>query len=397
MEFDLSWHIENWDPPCNDIDYSKKTSLELFLKKERISDQKINKILLSETLYWDALKELNPISNLSNNPVTVFSDESMRFRNILYVRTIENNKNNEVFEIFVQYLLMRIAVAISWDFGSQNTSYEPAYINFLSELTSKNAKYIFKTFGKTEISCFFLAHKRSKKKLEDIISCCLEHIKLNSRSKSTPIGNIYLTIKPEIIDAIIRKVFEIIYTNPDFSLSNLLYQDKVLENTQCENIKYDISGWKQQHGFYLIPGNMQKAFTSDLLSLNQVFERVITLEKKLHEIIISEEKLQFNVTSNDKNDFCYIKHEPLTETGKKSKYPIILHYNMKNGSFSNDHFGDVYLMDNNEIGKAKSVYWLNSSCYVINIKRVDNQLDLSSVETRDSNGNPIVLYKKSKT
>lgn len=397
MTFDLSWHVENWNAPCDDIDYSKKTSLEVFLKKEKVSDNVISTTLSSKTMFWDALKELNPINQLSNNQVTIFNDESSRFRNILLVRTMENNKSKEVFEVFFSYLLMRIAVAISWDFQNQNTSYEPAYEEFLTELTNKNAKYIYKLVGKTEISCFFLAHKRSNELLETIIDSGLEYINTNSKSKNTPMGNIYLTIKSEVIDALIKKIFEIIYTNPEFSLKNLLFQDKVLKNVSSDNLKYDTTNWKQQHGFYLIPENMQAKFYSDLSLLNPVIENAINIEKKLKNTLIDIDKLNFDVLSNDKNDFCYIKYEPLTETGRKSKYPLILHFITKNNSMNNEQFGDVFLMEDNMIGKARIINWINNTCYVISVTRVKDQLQLSNLETRDTNGNSIVLYKKTKT
>jgi len=54
-------------------------------------------------------------------------------------------------------------------------------------------------------------------------------------------------------------------------------------------------------------------------------------------------------------------------------------------------------MDKNVIGKAIIIYWKENKSYVINITRDDNTLQLSKLETRDSNGNPIVLYKKTKT
>lgn len=193
------------------------------------------------------------------------------------------------------------------------------------------------------------------------------------------------------------KVFEVVYSNPTFSLKKLLFEEKVLDNILSENLKYDVSTCKQQHGFYLIPDNMQKVFYSDLSSLNQILEKTINIEPKLKSFLISEDKLNFNVISNDRNDFCYIKYEPLTETGKKSKYPIILHFNIKNESSTNDQFGDVFLMENNEIGKAKIVIRINYIGYVISVTRNDNKLELSSLETKDKNGNPLILYKRAKT
>jgi len=302
-----------------------------------------------------------------------------------------------VFEIFFYYLLMIIAVTISWDFQKQNTSYEQAYINFLSELNSKNQKYIYKILGKTEISCFFLAHKRSNQLLEEIIDSGLEYIKINSRSKNTPLGNIYLTMKPEVIDAVIKKIFEIIYTYPEFNIKDLLFKEHVLNELDTSIMKYDVKGLKQQHGFYLIPENMQDTFFADISMLNPIIENAMHIEKNLNNCLLKKECLNFNVLSDDNNNFCYIKYEPLTETGKKSKYPIILHFNNKDGSFTNDLFGEVYLMDKNVIGKAIIIYWKENKSYVINITRDDNTLQLSKLETRDSNGNPIVLYKKTKT
>ena len=397
MNFNLSWHLENWNSPCDEVDYCKKTSLFLLLKKEKIDDKDIDKILSSKTMFWDASKKLNPIDKISNNTISIFNDEASRFRKMLFLRTIESSRNQEVFEIFFYYLLMIIAVTISWDFQKQNTSYEQAYINFLSELNSKNQKYIYKILGKTEISCFFLAHKRSNQLLEEIIDSGLEYIKINSRSKNTPLGNIYLTMKPEVIDAVIKKIFEIIYTYPEFNIKDLLFKEHVLNELDTSIMKYDVKGLKQQHGFYLIPENMQDTFFADISMLNPIIENAMHIEKNLNNCLLKKECLNFNVLSDDNNTFCYIKYEPLTETGKKSKYPIILHFNNKDGSFTNDLFGEVYLMDKNVIGKAIIIYWKENKSYVINITRDDNTLQLSKLETRDSNGNPIVLYKKTKT
>jgi hypothetical protein len=397
MNFNLSWHLENWNSPCDEVDYCKKTSLFLLLKKEKIDDKDIDKILSSKTMFWDASKKLNPIDKISNNTISIFNDEASRFRKMLFLRTIESSRNQEVFEIFFYYLLMIIAVTISWDFQKQNTSYEQAYINFLSELNSKNQKYIYKILGKTEISCFFLAHKRSNQLLEEIIDSGLEYIKINSRSKNTPLGNIYLTMKPEVIDAVIKKIFEIIYTYPEFNIKDLLFKEHVLNELDTSIMKYDVKGLKQQHGFYLIPENMQDTFFADISMLNPIIENAMHIEKNLNNCLLKKECLNFNVLSDDNNNFCYIKYEPLTETGKKSKYPIILHFNNKDGSFTNDLFGEVYLMDKNVIGKAIIIYWKENKSYVINITRDDNTLQLSKLETRDSNGNPIVLYKKTKT
>jgi len=204
-------------------------------------------------------------------------------------------------------------------------------------------------------------------------------------------------MKPEVIDAVIKKIFEIIYTYPEFNIKDLLFKEHVLNELDTSIMKYDVKGLKQQHGFYLIPENMQDTFFADISMLNPIIENAMHIEKNLNNCLLKKECLNFNVLSDDNNNFCYIKYEPLTETGKKSKYPIILHFNNKDGSFTNDLFGEVYLMDKNVIGKAIIIYWKENKSYVINITRDDNTLQLSKLETRDSNGNPIVLYKKTKT
>jgi hypothetical protein len=343
-------------------------------------------------MFWNASKEINSISDYKLELISLYVNEALRFKNNLFLRTIESNKNTEVFETFFVYILMVIGYTISWDFKTQNISYEPSYEIFLSNLINGNSKFIYKTFGKTEISCFFLAHKRSNEKLIDIIKMGLTHLKLNSNSKNTPIGNIYLTLGSEIIDAIIMKVFEVIYTNPQFSLSSLLFNSNNGNEYFSSSLKYDITNWKQQHGFYVIPANQQDAIYADLSILNPIFEKSKSIETKLKGVAITKDSLNFVVRSNDINDFCFMKHEPLTSTGKKSKYPLILYFQTKDGTNKKNLFGYVFYLQDNTIGKARITCWVNNCCYTIYATLINESLELTRLEKGDNTGKPIQLY-----
>jgi hypothetical protein len=124
--------------------------------------------------------------------------------------------------------------------------------------------------------------------------------------------------------------------------------------------------------------------------LNNLIQEACKYEKKLKVCLLEPSMINFKVTSNDRNDFCFFKYEPLTNTGKMSKYPLILNFHTKEDKI----LGEIYYIDNDVIGKARVICWINHHLFVLSIKSKNNALSLSTLETKDDQGNKITLFKQ---
>jgi hypothetical protein len=56
--------------------------------------------------------------------------------------------------------------------------------------------------------------------------------------------------------------------------------------------------------------------------------------------------------------------------------------------------GEIYYIDNDVIGKARVICWINHHLFVLSIKSKNNALSLSTLETKDDQGNKITLFKQ---
>lgn len=74
-----------------------------------------------------------------------------------------------------------------------------------------------------------------------------------------------------------------------------------------------------------------------------------------------------------------------TPSGKKPKYIYTVYFNTFKGNFitdwGNNTFGEIYYLQNGEVGKAKIVIWRNKILSVAHIRRNDSGLYLSNIKT----------------
>jgi hypothetical protein len=74
MEYDLKWHIEDWNPHFKLPEYDKLLSLKIFLERQNISSQDVERIISSEKPFWEARR----LFQLPNGVIeTVYADESV--------------------------------------------------------------------------------------------------------------------------------------------------------------------------------------------------------------------------------------------------------------------------------------------------------------------------------
>ena len=107
-----------------------------------------------------------------------------------------------------------------------------------------------------------------------------------------------------------------------------------------------------------------------------------------------------NYKINTKNfyygtDSTHYVYTPKTESGRISKYPLMLKYQYSENNsinLSNDRFGEIYYTRDGRIGKARLIYWDNYNGCVINIGLINKKLAVKKVEV-SGDDNWILMYK----
>ena len=89
-----------------------------------------------------------------------------------------------------------------------------------------------------------------------------------------------------------------------------------------------------------------------------------------------------------------ITNEPLTKTGRDPKYPKKLHYETPMDVKWN--LGDIWLLPDGSIGKARAITWINHQGYMIHLALLNGTLAVNKVEITDNrnfDGSWETIYK----
>lgn len=119
------------------------------------------------------------------------------------------------------------------------------------------------------------------------------------------------------------------------------------------------------------------AFLSEAAHLLSYFPK-----KQISKNILCFKKRLINGT----NAFCFATFNPLTNTGKMPKYPMVLHFHI-----SEELFGDLYYAQNGEIEKGDIIVWGGGVCYEVQLRMIGCDLKLHTIYQT----NP-TTYKKQK-
>lgn len=117
-------------------------------------------------------------------------------------------------------------------------------------------------------------------------------------------------------------------------------------------------------------------------------------------LCINPSELKFDTLKHDKTNttlyFTHFECKPYTKTGKKSKFPLILHY--ATSAYHEfdppaNFFGDIYYLQDGNIGKARLIYWIHHVMYSFELGLTGQTLEVKKVE-KSINGNKDMLYKQ---
>ena len=128
--------------------------------------------------------------------------------------------------------------------------------------------------------------------------------------------------------------------------------------------------------------------------------RAFSLIKELNKYVIQGQEYihsDFNLIINPyytipkKTDFI---NQPLTESGRKPKYPVCFHYETPDNE--NWQFGDAWLLPDGSIGKARLITWIEHNGFQIHLAIINDSLNIKKIEytnRTDMNCRWKVLFK----
>lgn len=144
--------------------------------------------------------------------------------------------------------------------------------------------------------------------------------------------------------------------------------------------------------------------TNDVQLLPLNYSDIISDFKKLNEIIsLYTSSLGLPKLEIDPEDFVYSGQNPshfelvpLTKTGKQPKFKKVFYYRTKDYSSSEPvkkYFGDIYYLQNGDIGKAKMIFWIKRTMYHITLKIINEKLCINKIEYITEDSNREIVYK----
>ncbi|HJB19859.1 MAG TPA: hypothetical protein H9782_11490 [Candidatus Bariatricus faecipullorum] len=233
------------------------------------------------------------------------------------------------------------------------------------------------------------------------------------------VNRYYVHIPEDLKEACYAKISEIKWEG----LEKLSRSEKsALKNQQEEQLQgksllnaisrsdmeqFHFEKYKMEEPFYdnnkcimLISGENRNQVINDLSLLESHVEtycKSLCIKDNLH---INPQELKFDISTHEKTNtalyFTYFECNPYTKTGKKAKFPLILHYATPAYYEFNptiNFFGDIYYLQDGNIGKARLIYWIHHIMYSFELGITRQTLEVKKVE-KTINGNKSVLYNQ---
>ena len=148
--------------------------------------------------------------------------------------------------------------------------------------------------------------------------------------------------------------------------------------------------------------NLMLVSDCDKSNILEDIELINSLLKKLRiklniqeSLCIPSSEIIFNKNFNQKL-YTYFEYNPITATGKTSKFPLELYITTRDHYESMpifDCFGSIGYLKSNSIGSATLNFWYKNIGYHINLGSVNNKLTVKKV-AHTLNGTKTTIYKK---
>ena len=146
----------------------------------------------------------------------------------------------------------------------------------------------------------------------------------------------------------------------------------------------------------LIGTNNKKIVSQSFETINKLLV-VIRKELKIKETMqVPVERIAYNRNFTGKL-YTYLEYAPLTPTGKNAKYPITVHFAVKehNQAISDfDCFGSIGYLADNSIGKAVLNIWFEKLGYHVEMGLIEHQLSIKKVDRMKDGSKTTIYYKK---
>lgn len=144
--------------------------------------------------------------------------------------------------------------------------------------------------------------------------------------------------------------------------------------------RYQMTEVISYRGMSIMPitsGQNHQQAIDDLLYLNNFVKEALSLAHLDVDLNLDSTQIKFSSWTRPSGDIeysVYFECTPYTPTRKLSKYPLILHYSTADINPVFSYFGEIYYMRDGSIGKARMIFWLDHTLYVIELAIRDGAL-----------------------
>ncbi len=388
----INYDIENWNPKIKVYKYDKMFSLQKFLEREKEPADIIQRIMSSKSPFDEAKNLYN--GNMSNiNWKRIYYEQSNIGRKWISVWALRDTNPMTIFCGTLEYILNIIGDILGWSVRLNKVTNTYGAKKFLLHCKNNEYEKILGYFDNEILSCFALYHLKSNMLLTEILDMAMDNLNINCQHFNTACGNLYLNIGKIAVESIIYKVFESAYKVNKFSLKNLFFCADKHVNVEINTLKYDISIMDKDRGFFIPRKEHREQIEKDVLYLNNFLQQAHVLVDRFPVIHIYSDSITYkeNYCVDDGEYFnmmfCRFEYKPNTSTGKAAKYPLKLMY------YTNKEiFGEIYYLQNKNIGKVRIIAWHQGKCFIINCIDKKEGLAISKIETTKTNGKRETLF-----
>lgn len=195
------------------------------------------------------------------------------------------------------------------------------------------------------------------------------------------------------------------YEEQKFQLIEKESRLKVISLSDME--QFHFTNYKMSKPFYdncksimMVSEENRGQVSKDLLLLNTYVKKCCNILDITENLFVNPNDLKYDTLIHNKTNttlyFTYFECNPYTRTGKKSKFPLILHYATQAYHEFNpaiNFSGDIYYLQDGHIGKASLVYWIHHMAYHFELGLIGKSLEIKKVE-KTIDGNKEILYKQ---
>lgn len=367
-----TYNIEDWQPKLKYPEYDALFSLKKYLESIDLPQTIVQKVMNSKNPFGEA-KNLfvKPPDNVA------FSDmcwqEAIRRERWIKVLSLWMSPPERIIESTFAYILLRLGWLCHWDMYQQKALDINGLDYVLEACKHNDYEKIVKVVDNDVLSCFALAHLRSKKTLTEIVADGFLYLDNNTTHNGSAQGSFYNLYGKQQLQGLIGKIIEGAYIQNKFSLKKLFLDSEKYEEINENSLKYNFSEMRKDKDIYIPTEEMKDDIISDVLKINNFLLEANSLHKIPKFFVSSEDILFFfGKETPYEHHFCYFTYNPNTPTGKASKYPCTLWFNCSNKKAT--FFGRIDYLANNDIGKISITISDKNNCYNVKVAIRDNQL-----------------------